>query len=169
MQAKTSKREPVKGKILQIIGPVIDVAFDEGSALPNIYDSLEVKSEKGEVIVLECQYDIGENTVRTIAMDSTDGLRRGMEVTERGGPISMPATEEIRGRLFNVIGAPDLTGLVKFPGSTLILSTGIRPHLTSYRQPKRFCTPGSRSLILSNLIPKVERSVYSGAPELGKP
>ena len=81
MQAKVSKREQVRGKILQIIGPVIDVAFDEGSALPNIFDSLEVKSEKGEIIVLECQYDIGENTVRTIAMDSTDGLRRGMDVT----------------------------------------------------------------------------------------
>ena len=106
MQAKVSKREQVRGKILQIIGPVIDVAFDEGSALPNIFDSLEVKSEKGEIIVLECQYDIGENTVRTIAMDSTDGLRRGMDVTERGGPITMPATEDIRGRLFNVIGAP---------------------------------------------------------------
>jgi F-type H+-transporting ATPase subunit beta len=106
MQTKVSNKELVKGKILQIIGPIIDVAFDEGVVLPNIYDALEVKNENGDVIVLECQYDIGENTVRTIAMDSTDGLRRGMDVMERGGPISMPATEEIRGRLFNVIGNP---------------------------------------------------------------
>lgn len=69
MQATASKKEMVKGKILQIIGPVIDVAFDEGVALPNIYDALEVNNENGDVIVLECQYDIGENTVRTIAMD----------------------------------------------------------------------------------------------------
>jgi len=106
MQAKSPKKDLVKGKILQIIGPVIDVAFDEGMSLPNIYDSLEVKNENGDEIVLECQYFIGENTVRTVAMDSTDGLSRGMEVRERGGPISMPATEEIRGRLFNVIGNP---------------------------------------------------------------
>jgi len=106
MQAKSPKKDLVKGKILQIIGPVIDVAFDEGMSLPNIYDSLEVKNENGDEIVLECQYFIGENTVRTIAMDSTDGLYRGMEARERGGPISMPATEEIRGRLFNVIGNP---------------------------------------------------------------
>ena len=106
MQAKVSGKELVKGKILQIIGPVIDVAFDEGVSLPNIYDALEVRNENGDVIILECQYDIGENTVRTIAMDSTDGLRRGMDVVEKGGPISMPATEEIRGRLFNVIGNP---------------------------------------------------------------
>jgi F-type H+-transporting ATPase subunit beta len=92
------------GKISQIIGPVIDVVFEEGSALPNIYDALEVKTELGHTIVLECQYGTGENTVRTIAMDSTDGLRRGMDVTMKGGPISMPVGEEIRGRLFNVIG-----------------------------------------------------------------
>ena len=106
MEATVSSKEMVKGKILQIIGPVIDVAFDEGVVLPNIYDALEVTNSNGEVIVLECQYDIGENTVRTIAMDSTDGLYRGMEVLERGGPISMPATDEIKGRLFNVIGNP---------------------------------------------------------------
>ncbi|HNY07484.1 MAG TPA: F0F1 ATP synthase subunit beta, partial [Bacteroidales bacterium] len=68
----------VVGRISQIIGPVIDVAFEQDVKLPNIYDALEVKSDEGHVIVLECQQDIGENTVRTIAMDSTDGLRRGM-------------------------------------------------------------------------------------------
>jgi len=94
------------GKISQIIGPVIDVVFDEKSKLPNIYDALEVKNEKGDVIVLETQYDIGEHTVRTIAMDSTDGLRRGMKVVDRGTPISMPVGDYIRGRLFNVIGKP---------------------------------------------------------------
>jgi F-type H+-transporting ATPase subunit beta len=102
------------GKIAQIIGPVVDVSFEDEAHLPNIYDALEVTNQKGEVIVLECQQDIGENTIRTVAMDSTDGLRRGMEVVLTGKPISMPATEDIRGRLFNVIGQP-IDGLGKVP------------------------------------------------------
>ncbi|MCX6266350.1 MAG: F0F1 ATP synthase subunit beta, partial [Bacteroidetes bacterium] len=100
MQAKNN------GKISQIIGPVIDVVFDEDVKLPNIYDALEVTNEKGDVIVLECQYDVGEHTMRTIAMDSTDGLRRGMQVVAKGRPISMPVGDMVRGRLFNVIGKP---------------------------------------------------------------
>jgi F-type H+-transporting ATPase subunit beta len=108
MQTKTS------GKIAQIIGPVIDVSFDEEVTLPNIYDALEVKNEKGDSIVLECQYDVGEHTMRTIAMDSTDGLRRGMEVVSTGKPISMPVGDEVRGRLFNVIGKP-IDGLAAIP------------------------------------------------------
>jgi len=92
------------GRISQIIGPVIDVVFEEGTTLPNIYDALEVTNDKGDKVILECQYGTGENTVRTVAMDSTDGLRRGMDVAALGGPISMPVGEEIRGRLFNVIG-----------------------------------------------------------------
>ena len=98
--------EKIKGKVAQIIGPVVDVSFDEGVKLPDIYDALEVKNAKGDVIVLECQYDVGEHTIRTIAMDSTDGLRRGMEVIAKGHPISMPVGEMVRGRLFNVIGKP---------------------------------------------------------------
>ena len=94
------------GQISQIIGPVVDVSFDDHATLPNIYDALEVKNEQGDLIVLECQQDIGENTIRTIAMDSTDGLSRGIEVIATGQPIAMPATEEIKGRLFNVIGEP---------------------------------------------------------------
>lgn len=94
------------GKITQIIGPVIDVFFEQDTKLPDIYDALEVKGNEGNTVILECQYDIGENKIRTIAMDSTDGLRRGMDVTETGGPISMPVGDQIRGRLFNVIGDP---------------------------------------------------------------
>jgi len=93
-----------KGIISQVIGPVVDVTFDDDSQLPNIYDALEVTNNDGDVIVLECQQDIGESTIRTVAMDSTDGLRRGMDVISTGNPISMPTGEDIRGRLFNVIG-----------------------------------------------------------------
>lgn len=92
------------GQISQIIGAVVDVSFEQKEDLPNIYDALEVSKPDGASLVLECQQDIGENTVRTIAMDSTDGLRRGMDVIATGSPITMPVGDQIRGRLFNVIG-----------------------------------------------------------------
>jgi F-type H+/Na+-transporting ATPase subunit beta len=96
--------EKIVGKISQIIGPVVDVTFDENVPLPNIFDALQVTNENGTVIVLECQQDTGENTIRTVAMDSTDGLSRGMEVVATGKTISMPVGEIVKGRLFNVIG-----------------------------------------------------------------
>lgn len=92
------------GRIAQIIGPVIDVVFDQESDLPNLLDALEITRENGEKLILEAQQAIGENTIRAIAMDSTDGLRRGMEVRALGSPISMPTGDIIKGRLFNVIG-----------------------------------------------------------------
>jgi len=96
------------GKISQIIGPVIDVAFDvEGkgsTALPAIMDALKVTKDNGQEVILECQQHIGEDTVRTIAMDSSDGLERGMEVLGMGSPIQMPVGDEVKGRLFNVVG-----------------------------------------------------------------
>jgi F-type H+-transporting ATPase subunit beta len=96
--------EKAKGKISQVIGPVVDVTFDDSDQLPDIYDALQVTNDDGDVIVLECQQDTGESTVRTVAMDSTDGLRRGMEVISTGSPITMPTGDDIKGRLFNVIG-----------------------------------------------------------------
>lgn len=94
----------VVGKISQIIGPVIDVSFEDEGHMPKIYDALSVTHDNGNVIVLEAQQDIGETTMRTIAMDSTDGLYRGMEVISTGSPISMPTGKQVNGRLFNVIG-----------------------------------------------------------------
>jgi len=94
----------VTGKVAQIIGPVIDVEFKSESELPKIYDSLEVTREDGSILVLEVQQHIGEDTVRTIAMDSTDGLSRGYEVVATGSEIKMPVGNDIYGRLFNVIG-----------------------------------------------------------------
>ncbi len=96
--------ENKKGSILQVIGPVVDVSFENVEMLPNIYEALEVTNDLGNVIVLECQQHVGEDTVRTIAMDSTDGLYKGKEVISTGRPITMPAGQEIRGRLLNVIG-----------------------------------------------------------------
>ena len=95
----------VKGKVAQIIGPVVDVSFDTAVApLPNIYDSLEISIDDGSQLVLEVQSHIGEDQVRTISMDSTDGLQRGADVVATGNPIQMPIGEAVNGRLFNVIG-----------------------------------------------------------------
>src|SRR4051812_24742129 len=93
------------GRITQVIGPVVDVAFDEqGTKLPNILDSLSVTKNDGTVVVLECQQHLGEDRVRTVAMDGTEGLVRGMKVTDSGSPIQMPIGDDIKGRLFNVVG-----------------------------------------------------------------
>ena len=94
-----------KGKISQIIGPVVDVSFNEtGSSLPNIYNSLEVVRLNGQKLILEVQQHLGENIVRTIAMDATEGLQRGLDVIDTGAPIKMPVGDNIRGRLLNVVG-----------------------------------------------------------------
>ena len=93
------------GKVSQIIGPVVDVVFDNNeNELPNIYDSLEITRSNGSKLVLECQQHIGEDTVRAIAMETTDGISRGVDVLATGAPIMMPAGEKIKGRVFNVIG-----------------------------------------------------------------
>jgi F-type H+-transporting ATPase subunit beta len=95
---------PNVGKIKQIIGAVIDVRFDNESDLPEIYNALELKRENGDSLVLEVQQHLGEDSVRCIAMDGTEGLVRGMEVTDTGKGIIMPVGESIKGRLFNVTG-----------------------------------------------------------------
>jgi F-type H+-transporting ATPase subunit beta len=94
----------VTGKVSQIIGPVVDVYFENDEDLPNIFDALEVKNAMGDTIILEVQQDIGENTVRCVAMDSTDGISRGVDVKADGKKITMPVGDEILGRLFNVVG-----------------------------------------------------------------
>jgi F-type H+-transporting ATPase subunit beta len=93
------------GKVAQIIGPVVDVAFTgDNIELPKIYDSLEINRADGSKLVLEVQSHIGQDMVRTISMDSTDGLSRGVDVVVTGAPIQMPIGSDIYGRLFNVIG-----------------------------------------------------------------
>jgi F-type H+-transporting ATPase subunit beta len=94
----------IKGKISQVIGPVVDVSFSKGSTLPNIMDALVVTKADGTKVVLEVQQHIGDDAIRSIAMDSSDGFTRGMEVVSTGFPILMPKGDAIKGRLFNVIG-----------------------------------------------------------------
>lgn len=93
------------GKIKQIIGPIVDVSFEDADAkLPKILNALQINRPNGEKVILECQQHLGEEAVRCIAMEATDGLTRGMEVIDLGTPIMMPSGEGVKGRLFNVVG-----------------------------------------------------------------
>ena len=100
-----------KGKVIQVMGPVVDVRFDKGK-LPAIYNALTIdvpESENNGIAIrltLEVELHIGDHEVRCVAMDSTDGLTRGMEVTDTGGPITTPVGKQVLGRLFNVLGEP---------------------------------------------------------------
>ena len=99
----------LSGRISQIIGPVVDVYFDVSGEdvsrqLPRIHDALVIRRKDGRQLIVEVQQHIGEDTVRTVAMDSTDGLQRGMEVLNTGAPITMPVGPQIRGRVMNVVG-----------------------------------------------------------------
>ena len=102
-----------KGKISQIIGPVMDIEFEKGE-LPEILNAIKIIREDGSELITETQQHLGENLVRTVAMDSTDGLMRGMEAIDLGEPITVPVGPETLGRLINVIGEPiDEQGLIK--------------------------------------------------------
>lgn len=93
------------GKIAQVIGPVVDVIFDgEGNVLPPIYTALKVDREDGSMLILEVEQHIGEDTVRCVAMESTDGLRRGLRVDSLERPIAVPTGGQVKGRLLNVVG-----------------------------------------------------------------
>lgn len=94
-----------KGTVAQVIGPVVDVKFEPGQ-LPAIYNALELTRPSGKVLVLEVALHLGENIVRTIAMDSTDGVARGMEVADTGAFITVPVGHEVLGRIMNVVGQP---------------------------------------------------------------
>jgi len=120
------------GHISQIIGPVVDVFFDlkgnEEVKLPAIYDALSIDRGNGKELIVEIQQHIGENTVRTVAMDSTDGLRRGLKAVALGRAISMPIGEQVKGRLMNVIGD-------SIDGMKLLDKKGAYP---IHREPPKF-------------------------------
>ena len=99
------------GTISQIIGPVVDVKFDGSQGeLPRIYEALEVTKSTGQVVILEVQKHVGQDTVRAISMDSLDGCQRGQEVRSKGDSITMPIGDQIYGRVFNVVGE-DIDGI----------------------------------------------------------
>ncbi|MDE6438086.1 MAG: F0F1 ATP synthase subunit beta, partial [Muribaculaceae bacterium] len=93
------------GKIAQVIGPVVDVIFEgDDNVLPPIYTALKIDREDGTRLVLEVEQHIGEDTVRCVAMESTDGLRRGLRVDNLERPIAVPTGDQVKGRLLNVLG-----------------------------------------------------------------
>ncbi len=95
------------GTVTQVIGPVIDVSFEGGKEnIPPIYNALKVERDNGEILILEVEQHIGEDTVRCVAMESTDGVRRGVKVEDLGRPIAVPTGNQVKGRLLNVIGEP---------------------------------------------------------------
>lgn len=119
----------IVGEIVQVIGPVVDVNFPErGASLPQIHDALTIERPGQDELIIECQQHIGENSVRAIAMDSTDGLKRGMKVRALGTAISVPVGDQIKGRMLNVVGAP-IDGMKKFD------RTGASP---IHREPPKF-------------------------------
>src|SRR6266511_973586 len=104
MATKTSEQKRNVGKIVQVIGPVIDVEF-EPEQLPGLYNAVTVKVDSGQ-LVAEVEQHIGRNQVRAVAMSSTDGIVRGMEVVDTGQPITVPVGKPALVRIFNVIGEP---------------------------------------------------------------
>jgi F-type H+/Na+-transporting ATPase subunit beta len=146
------------GKISQVIGPVVDVSFSSDSSLPDLLDALEVQLPNGEVLVLETQKHVGESTVRTISMDATDGLQRGMKVVSTGAPIQMPIGEVVKGRLFNVVGkAVDGIGEVSKANSSSI-----------HRDPPRFEDLSTASEILYTGIKVIDLiEPYSKGGKIG--
>ena len=100
--------EEITGSISQVIGPVVDVHFERVKgkvlALPRIHDAMEITRPDGRILIVEVQQHIGENTVRTVAMDTTDGISRGLKAVSRYMPITMPVGNQVKGRLMNVTG-----------------------------------------------------------------
>ena len=120
-----------QGYISQVVGPVVDIHFPEISGkeqLPAIHEALTVDREGASPLIVEVQQHIGEMTVRTVAMDSTDGLRRGMSVKAMGSPISMPVGNQIKGRLMNVVGE-EIDGMRKLEHSGA---------MSIHREPPKF-------------------------------
>ncbi len=153
------------GRITQVTGAVIDVHF-EGD-LPPILNALETDNQ-GNRLVLEVAQHLGENTVRTIAMDSTEGLVRGHEVVDTGGPISMPVGPETLGRILNVIGDPvDERGPVN--AKMRLPSTARRPNTSISRPRPRSWSPASRWSICWRPTCAAARLACSAAPGSARP
>ncbi len=105
MNSRNGQKQRITGRIIRIVGPVVDIAFPDG-VLPDIFDAIEIRREDGSILVCEVQQLLGSEQVRTIAMSTTDGLRRGMEAVATGGPITVPVGPATLGRLFDVAGNP---------------------------------------------------------------
>ena len=154
------------GHITQVIGAVVDVHFD--GQLPAILNAL-VTENQGQRLVLEVAQHLGESTVRTIAMDTTEGLVRGHDVTDTGKPIAVPVGDGTLGRIMNVVGDPvDEAGKVPHTRDAAHPRRGAAVLPTS-RPNRKFSSPASRSSICSRPTRKAARSACSAVPASARP
>lgn len=160
------------GKITQVIGPVVDVEFASGATLPEINNALIVYKDVDGVktkIVLEVALELGDGAVRTIAMESTDGLTRGLEVLDTGKAISVPVGQETLGRVFNVLGDA-IDGGEAFAENAERSPIHKKRHLLmNFPQQMKFLLQGLKLLTYLPHTLKVVRLACSGVPELVKP
>ena len=153
------------GTITQVIGAVVDVRFD--GELPEILTALHV-DQSDRTLVLEVAQQLGENTVRTIAMDTTDGLVRGTQVVDTGGPITMPVGPETLGRILNVVGEPvDERGPVQTNRRLPIHRPA--PEFIDQSTEAEILVTGIKVVDLLTPTPREGRSGCSAAPELARP
>ena len=153
------------GRITQVIGAVVDVQFD--GHLPPILNALETNNQ-GSRLVLEVAQHLGESTVRTIAMDTTEGLVRGQEVTDTGSPIQVPVGDGTLGRIMNVIGEPiDEAGPIKFEGKRAIHQEA--PTYTDQSTEAEILVTGIKVVDLLAPYAKAARSACSAAPASARP
>ena len=162
----------VNGHISQVVGPVVDVYFEtEGKSaeevLPRIHDAIEVKRGDEKPLVLEVEQHIGENTVRTVAMDSTDGLQRGLEVEQTGAPIKMPVGDQIKGRLLNVIGEP-IDGMKDFERSDATPIHHAPPKFEDLKTSQEVLTTGIKVIDLLEPYVKGGKVGLFGGAGVGK-
>ena len=130
------------GKVLQVIGPVLDIQFEDGQ-LPELLNAIEIDNH-GEKLVVEVAQHTGDNVVRCIAMNSTDGLVRGTEAVDTGEPIKVPVGDQCLGRVFNLLGEPVETSPPR-PRRPTGPSTALLPATRSSSPPPRSSRPASRS------------------------
>ena len=157
------------GTISQIIGPVVDVKFDGSQGeLPRIYEALEVTKSTGQVVILEVQKHVGQDTVRAISMDSLDGCQRGQEVRSKGDSITMPIGDQIYGRVFNVVGE-DIDGIGGIDRSKGLPIHRPAPAFEDLSTSTEVLFTGIKVIDLIEPYSKGGKMVYSVVPVLVKP
>ena len=147
------------GKVIQVIGPVLDIQFKDGE-LPDLLNAIEIDNH-GQKLVVEVAQLTGDNVARCIAMSSTDGLVRGTEAVDTGESIKVPVGDQCLGRVFNLLGEPVDNKPAPTPEAL--------PAMRSSSPPPKSWRPASRSLTSSAPTPRAARSVCSAVPVLARP
>ena len=160
------------GRVEQVTGVVVDAVFPD--KLPEIYSAVKIEMAGDEdreatELVCEVQQHLGDDRVRTVAMDATDGLQRGDKVIDTGGPISVPVGDATLGRIFNLLGEPIDHGDPRSRPRSAGRSTVRRPRPPTSLPPRRSSRPGSRSSTCSRPTPRAARSGSSAAPASARP